>query len=286
MDLKSSVLKTIIRSKGLGIGKSGSDIRNKKMRSFTTHIVLIIALILSTANAQSNDSFKRLQEISLDSDIEVGKAKTKSKKSKSKSKVDSSIDSLAIFDVDIDLTLGDISFDMSWGDPVANPKIRCNRASNLFGPVRHNADGSIRWHQGFDYYAPIGTPVYSVGSGVVSLIQTHPDYGLCVLVTHKRPEKVYYSFYAHLSSVSVKYGDTVEKGRKLGESGVTGNAYNLRGEEEHLHFEYRTSPKHGARKQANPNAILRTKFYSADPKNKWQANVGVIKKGGFDIFEQ
>ena len=78
MDLKSSVLKTIIRSRGLGIGKSRSDIRNKKMRSFITNIVLIIALILSTANAnaQSNDNFKKLQEISLDQ-IHQKKSKTK-----------------------------------------------------------------------------------------------------------------------------------------------------------------------------------------------------------------
>ena len=181
--------------------------------------------------------------------------------------------------------LGEISLDMSWGDPVENPRIRCNMASNLYGPVRHNANGSIRWHRGFDYYAPKGTSVYSVGNGVVSLVQKHPDYGLCVLITHKRPKKTYYSFYAHLSSVSVKYGEKVQKGKVIGKSGTTGNAYNLTDQEEHLHFEYRTSPKHGDRKQENPNAILKTKFYSADPKNKWQANVGIVKKGGQSLFE-
>ena len=71
----------------------------------------------------------------------------------------------------------------------------------------------------------------------------------------------------------------------MGKSGTTGNAYNLADREEHLHFEYRTSPKHGDRKQENPNAILKTKFYSADPKNKWQGNVGVVKKGGMNVFE-
>ena len=47
------------------------------MRSFSTHIVLIIALTLSTAdvNAQSNDNFKKLQEISLDQ-INQKKSKT------------------------------------------------------------------------------------------------------------------------------------------------------------------------------------------------------------------
>ena len=77
----------------------------------------------------------------------------------------------------------------------------------------------------------------------------------------------------------------VQKGKVIGKSGTTGNAYNLTDQEEHLHFEYRTSPKHGDRKQENPNAILKTKFYSADPKNKWQSNVGVVKKGGQSLFE-
>lgn len=238
--------------------------------------------------AQSNDNFKKLQEISIDQiykkDSE-SKAQQKSTGYQEPEELTVNDSIFKLFDIDIDLSLGEISFDTSWGDPVRNPKIRCNRASNLFGPVRHNADGSIRWHRGFDYYAPIGTPVYSVGEGTVSLIQEHPDFGLCVLITHKRPKKTYYSFYAHLSSVSVKIGNKVRKGKVLGKSGKTGNAYNLTGDEVHLHFEYRTSPKHGDRKQENPNAILKTKFYSADPKNKWQANVGVVKKGGQSLFE-
>lgn len=160
------------------------------MRFYIKHIVLIIILMLSYAsvNAQSNDNFKKLQEISLDR-INQERTKSKSKPQQEEKELSVNDSIFKLFDIDIDLTLGEISLDMSWGDPVKNPKIRCNRASNLFGPVRHNADGSIRWHRGFDYYAPKGTPVYSVGNGIVSLIQTHPDYGLCVLVTHKRPQK-------------------------------------------------------------------------------------------------
>lgn len=199
---------------------------------------------------------------------------------------DFEIDSLLLkYDIDIDLALGTVTEEEVWGDPVRNPQIRCNRASNLFGPVRHNEDGSIRWHRGFDYYAPVGTAVYSVGRGVVSLVQTHPDYGLCILITHKRPGKTYYSFYAHLSSVSVEYGSNVYRGSVIGRSGTTGNASGLAAEEQHLHFEYRTSPKHSDRKQKNPNEIVKTKFYSADPKNHWQANVGVVKKQSKSSFE-
>lgn len=239
--------------------------------------------------AQSNENFKKLQDISFDR-IYQEKHKQKSKPGVKpqlqQEQIELSVNDsvFKLFDVDIDLTLGEISFDTSWGDPVKSPRIRRNKASNLFGPVRHYADGSVRWHRGFDYYAPKGTPVYSVGDGVVSLVQNHPDFGHCVLVTHKRPKQTYYSFYAHLSSVSVKYGEKVRKGTMLGKSGTTGNAYNLSGEDEHLHFEYRTSPKHGDRRQANPNVIVKTKFYSADPKSKWQANVRVKKKESYDLF--
>ena len=254
----------------------------KRVLSFL--FLSIFILYGLNVNAQSNDNFKKLQEISLDQ-IHQKKSKSTSSRQQNQQEINANDSIFKLFDVDIDLTLGEISLDMSWGDPVKNPQIRCNKASNLYGPVRHNANGSIRWHRGFDYYARKGTPVYSVGNGVVSLVQKHPDYGLCVLITHKRPNKTYYSFYAHLSSVSVKYGEKVQKGKVIGKSGTTGNAYNLTDQEEHLHFEYRTSPKHGDRKQENPNAILKTKFYSADPKNKWQANVGVVKKGSQSLFE-
>ena len=151
------------------------------MNILNKYILLFCLLLVSlTCLAQSNDNFKKLQEISLD---QIHQKKSESKTSQRQNQQEISVnDSIfKLFDVDIDLTLGEISLDMSWGDPVKNPQIRCNKASNLYGPVRHNANGSIRWHRGFDYYAPKGTPVYSVGNGVVSLVQKNPDYGLCVL---------------------------------------------------------------------------------------------------------
>ena len=271
-------------------------IKNQKneMNNFRLYISLIIfisTIILSDVKAQVKNNFELLQEISVDnikiknnthqnSQIKI----RRNIKHKKQSQLNLNDSTLNLFDVDIDLALGDISLDATWGDPVVSPQIRCNKASNLFGPVRHNADGSIRWHRGFDYYAPKGTPIMAVGEGVISLIQeNHPGYGLCILITHKRPKKTYYSFYAHLSSVSVKYGQKVQRGTVIGRSGTTGNANNLSGKEEHLHFEYRTSPKHGAKKQANPNAILKTKFYSADPKNKWQSNVNVVRSNSLSF---
>lgn len=165
-----------------------------------------------------------------------------------------------------------------WGDPVANPRIRRNRASNLFGQVRHNPDGSRRWHHGFDIKAPIGTPIMSVCAGTVRGVGNNGGYGLCVLIEHKVKGKSYFSFFAHLSSAQVKSGQNVNKGTIIGRSGTSGNAAGMRGEDEHVHVEYRTSAHGGARSAKDPNAILKTKFYSADPKNGNQAAVGVVRK--------
>lgn len=165
-----------------------------------------------------------------------------------------------------------------WGDPVSNPRIRRNKASNLFGQVRHNSDGSRRWHHGFDIKAPFGTPIMSVCAGTVRGVGNNGGYGLCILIEHKVKGKSYFSFYAHLSSAKVKSGQNVNKGTIIGRSGTSGNAAGMRGEDEHVHIEYRTSAHGGARSSKDPNAILRTKFYSADPSNKNQSNVGVIRK--------
>ena len=59
-----------------------------------------------------------------------------------------------VFDVDIDLTLGEISFDTSWGDPVETQRLGVIGQAICFGPVRHYADGSIRWHRGLTINAP------------------------------------------------------------------------------------------------------------------------------------
>lgn len=170
------------------------------------------------------------------------------------------------------------AFGFTWGDPVANPQIRRNTANNLFGQVRYNTDGTKKWHHGFDYYAPIGTPIMSVGDGIIESTGTSDSYGKYVQIKHIRGKKTYYSFYAHLKSMCVQAGQVVRLGTVIGKSGISGNASNLRGEDEHVHFEYRIVPNSGKGHQADPNAIVRTKFYSADPKNPNQSNVKVVKR--------
>lgn len=252
------------------------------MRNFVRYIVFFIALIWDTSiNAQIDVNID-VNEMVRNAQSQMSNKKVKGEKQKKQKQMDLSFPKIDAFTpiedsmkMEENYSIGAFSF--TWGDPVANPRIRRNTANNLYGQVRYNADGSKKWHHGFDYYAPIGTPVMSVGDGVIESTGKSESYGIYVQIKHVRGKSTYYSFYAHLKTASVKAGQTVVMGSVIGESGISGNASNLHGEDEHVHFEYRIVPQSGSGHQADPNAIVRTKFYSADPDNPYQSEVGVIK---------
>ncbi len=168
-------------------------------------------------------------------------------------------------------------------DPVKNPKIRFNRASNLFGnDVRITKEGATKCHQGFDYEATVGTDVLAVKDGkVVDAGPTRGAYGTVICLEHTMDDNsTKYTFYAHLSEIDVKVGDVVKEGDTIGKTGVTGNASNCKGKDQHLHFEFRTkqhAPK-GLDGRINPNEIVPTKFTSQDPSKTPQREVGVVKE--------
>ena len=159
-----------------------------------------------------------------------------------------------------------------------NPEIRRNLASNLYGKEIRSGD---RNHQGFDYYAPVGTDVLSVKDGkVIEIAYEHESYGTSVTIEHRDAEgNVIYSFYAHLDSVDVTEGTSVEEGQVIAKSGTTGNAKTSSEIDEHLHFELRTQKENikGLTGKKNPNEIVDTKFISQDPDAKPQNKTGVIK---------
>jgi len=169
------------------------------------------------------------------------------------------------------------------GDPIKNPKIRDNQASNLFGQVRNLGNGNIcdKPHQGFDYEAPVGTPALSVGYGNVVSVNNvdNNSYGLSVtIMTFNDDGTISYAFYGHLSSTNgLEVGKEVVEGEVIGFTGNSGNANSVN-IKPHLHFENRKvkdTPK-GISQHNNPNDIVDTKFTSQDP-NANQADTGVQK---------
>ena len=83
-------------------------------------------------------------------------------------------------------------------------------------------------HLGFDLASFAGTPIVAANRGVVVFADELGIYGNCVIVDHGMGVQ---SLYAHLSSMDVKPGDTVEKEQQVGRSGMTGMAGG-----DHLHF--------------------------------------------------
>jgi murein DD-endopeptidase MepM/ murein hydrolase activator NlpD len=103
------------------------------------------------------------------------------------------------------------------------------------------------YHTGVDFPVPTGTSVKSVGSGSVVTAGWGGSFGYQVVVRHGDGR---YTQYAHLSAISVKPGQSVVSGQRIGRSGSTGNSTGP-----HLHFEVRTGPGFGS--DIDPVAYLR-----------------------------
>jgi peptidoglycan hydrolase-like protein with peptidoglycan-binding domain len=100
------------------------------------------------------------------------------------------------------------------------------RIGDRFGP-RGN-----RFHTGIDYPASSGTPVGAAGRGqVVSTGWDSSGYGNLVVIEHPSGTR---SWYAHLSGIDVRTGQSVVAGTRIGRVGSTGHSTGP-----HLHFEVR-----------------------------------------------
>ena len=83
-------------------------------------------------------------------------------------------------------------------------------------------------HLGFDLASTQQAPVPASNRGEVMLADYFGIFGNCVVLDHGHGLM---SLYAHLSSVDVQLGQTVERGQSLGRTGATGLAGG-----DHLHF--------------------------------------------------
>lgn len=111
------------------------------------------------------------------------------------------------------------------GGPVTSP----------FGWRTHPIYKTRRFHTGVDFGIASGTPVKAATDGRIVSAGWKGAYGRCVIIDHGGGIS---TVYGHLSSISVRAGQTVSKGQMVGRVGSTGLSTGP-----HLHFEVRENGK-------------------------------------------
>ena len=128
--------------------------------------------------------------------------------------------------------LPDVSKQSCFGSVLA----ALNCITQFFGYTEFAAAGNYngKGHNGVDFRADIGTPVFAANNGTIDGIGDTDvgcrgaSYGKWILIRH--PNNLS-TMYAHLSQISVSPGDTVSRGDRIALSGKTGYATGP-----HLHF--------------------------------------------------
>ena len=111
---------------------------------------------------------------------------------------------------------------------LASP-LEFSRVTSGFAMRMHPIFNAWKQHNGVDYGAPTGTPVRTVGEGVVEFAGWQNGYGNVIHIQHGNERS---TVYAHLSRIDVAKGQRVEQGAVIGAVGQTGWATGP-----HLHYE-------------------------------------------------
>ncbi len=97
-----------------------------------------------------------------------------------------------------------------------------------YGVRKDPFHGHQGFHAGVDLSAPMGTPILASADGVVSKVEQGARMGKYVSVQHRDGTE---SSYGHMSAQTVRVGQNVHQGQKLGEVGSTGRSTGP-----HLHY--------------------------------------------------
>ncbi|MCE7862394.1 MAG: M23 family peptidase [Bacteroidetes bacterium CHB5] len=111
--------------------------------------------------------------------------------------------------------------------PVSNKDL--TRLHTLFGLRMHPLLGYVRPHNGLDFTAPQGAPIYATGDGSVSIAQYSESLGNMVFVDHGFGLQ---TRYGHMTKSIVHAGEKVKRGQVIGYVGNTGTSVGP-----HLHYE-------------------------------------------------
>ena len=118
---------------------------------------------------------------------------------------------------------------------LASP-LEFSRVTSGFGGRMHPIARQFRMHTGVDYAAPTGTPIRSVGDGVVAFSGVQRGYGNVVEIKHRDGKS---TLYAHMHTIAVRKGQALSQGDRIGTVGSTGWSTGP-----HLHFEFRVNGVH------------------------------------------
>ena len=104
------------------------------------------------------------------------------------------------------------------------------RIGSLYGYRTDPFYKVVKFHEGIDFTAAVGTPIYATGDGVITEAEYNSGgYGNKIIVNHGYS---YETVYAHLSKIKVKVGQKVKRGEVIGLMGNTGKST-----APHLHYE-------------------------------------------------
>jgi murein DD-endopeptidase MepM/ murein hydrolase activator NlpD len=118
--------------------------------------------------------------------------------------------------------------------PVRNENLK--QMASGFGYRTDPFTKARKMHEGMDFTAKIGTPIYATGDGVVERADnTASGFGNHIVINHGFG---YETLYAHLSKYKCRAGQHIKRGDVIGFVGSTG-----RSEGPHLHYEVHKNGK-------------------------------------------
>ena len=132
--------------------------------------------------------------------------------------------------------VGNFNGTLSW--PISSTSRNYNYITSYFGNRDVPVAGATANHGAIDIGVYSGTPIYACGDGYVMVSSYNGARGVYVMIKHANN---LYTLYQHLSSSSVRVGQTVKRGQLIAHSGNTGISSGP-----HLHLEVRTSPYYGS----------------------------------------
>ena len=112
--------------------------------------------------------------------------------------------------------------------PGGNPLAREISVNSFYGARKHPVHHVLKFHRGIDLQGVSGEQVVASGNGKVVDTGFREDLGNFIKIKHKYG---FESIYGHLSKISVKKGQVIYKGQKIGKVGSTGKVTGP-----HLHY--------------------------------------------------